>query len=168
MAQVKGLTTAQVIAAARAGREGVSKSYNIQTYAVDDFRARYGYSGAPVGRMPESWARIFRERYGLGKVSQVLISFQTAIAWKDADYGWVMPNVTYSIITTTKHQGPARGGWNNPGLGDIVSPAMPWDATLDDARRVLSGELIFTRAGKWGNGKWNGTRPGPNYIPEGA
>lgn len=163
MAQVKGLTTAQVIAAARAGREGISKSLNIHTYPVDSFRARYGYSGAPVGRMPKSWAAAFRARYGAGKVTQVLVSFQTAIAWRDEDYGWVMPDVTYSIITTIRHQGPARGGWNNPGLGDIVSPAMPWDATPEDAARVLSGELIFYRAGKYGNGDWAGTRPGPNY-----
>lgn len=165
MARTKGLTNVEVVAAARAGRDGVSGSYNMQTYAVDNFRSRFGYTAAPVGRMPRSWARIFRERYGLGKVRQVVISFQTAIAWLDDDYGWVMPDVSYSIITTIHHQGKARAGWNRPGLG-AWEPAMPWDATIEDARRVLSRELVFTSKGYGKNRVFTGTVPGPNYQPE--
>lgn len=165
MARIAGLTNSEVITAARAGRMGHNGRVSLQTYPVDDFRARFGYSAPHVGWMPDSWARIFRERYSLGKVSQVLVSFQTTIAWNDADYGWIMPDVQYSIITTTKHQNPARGGWCTTGL-DAREPAMPWDATLDDARRVLSGELVFTSKGYGMNRTFTGTIPGPSYRPE--
>lgn len=163
MAQERGLTNPQVVAAARAGRFGINGGENYQTYPVDDFRARYGYTAPHLGWMPDSWVRIFRERYGMGKVSQVLVSFGTTIAWKDADYGWIMPDVSYSVITTIHHQGKARAGWNRTGLG-AWEPAMPWDATIEDARRVLSGELVFISKGYGVNRVFTATIPGPNYV----
>lgn len=159
MARIAGLTNSEVITAARAGREGHNGRVSLQTYPVDNFHARFGYTAPHVGWMPDSWARIFRERYSLGKVSQVLVSFQTTIAWRDADYGWIMPDVRYSVITSSKHQSPA---W----VLRAAQHAMPDDATLDDARRVLSGELVFTSKGYGMNRTFTGTIPGPNHVGE--
>lgn len=157
MAQERGLTNEQVINAARAGRIGVNGRASLQTYPVDGFRARLGYTAPHLGWMPESWQRIYRERYSAGKVLQALVSFQTTIAWQDADYGWIMPDVTYSVITSGKHQGPAYGLY-------ATRHAMPHDATLEDARRVLAGELVFTSKGYGNSRVFTGTAPGPNYT----
>lgn len=165
MAQVKGLTNTQVVAAARAGRFGSNGRVSFQTYPVDNFRSRYGYTAPHIGWMPDAWARIFRERYNAGKVAQVLVSFQTTIAWHDVDYGWIMPDVRYSSITGQHHQGKARGGWAWRGL-DAREPAMPHDATIEDARRVLAGELAFVSKGYGSNRVFTGTIPGPNYVGE--
>lgn len=150
MARVKGLTNEQVVNAAIARREGHNGRDSFSTEPGD------WYSLAPVGRMPKPWATAFRERFYARKVVHILFSFSTPIAWLDADYGWVMPAVRYSQITSSKHQSPA---WRL----DAARHYLPWDATADDARRVLSGELMFITDRQ---GRAIGTRPGPNYIPE--
>lgn len=159
MARIAGLTNDEVVTAAREGRHGHNGRVSFQTYPVDGFSARFGYSAPHIGWMPESWENIYRERFGAGKVSQVLVSFQTTIAWLDADYGWIMPDVTYSTITSSKHQSPG-------GRLLATRPAMPADATLEDARRVLSGELVFTSKGYGNRRVFTGTVPGTNYTPE--
>lgn len=159
MAQERGLTNERIVNAARAGRFGINKRESFQTYPVDTFRARFGYLAPHLGWMPRSWQRIYRERYSAGKVLQALVSFETTIAWKDADYGWIMPDVNYSPITSSKHQGPAYRLY-------ATRHAMPYDATLEDARRVLAGELVFTSKGCGKSRVFTGTAPGPNYIPE--
>lgn len=161
MARINGITNPEVVAAARAGREGYNGRRSFSTYPIESF---HGYATPAIGWMSRSWERILRERFGAGKVTQLLISFETTIAWNDVDYGWIMPDVSYSIITTVHHQGMSRAGWNRAGLG-AMEPAMPWDATIEDARRVLSGELVFTSKGYGVNRVFTGTRPGPNYIP---
>lgn len=153
MARIAGLTNPEVVTAAREGREGHNGRDSFSTTPGD------WYAFAPVGRMPKPWATAFRERFYAQKVVHILFSFSTPIAWLDADYGWIMPDVSYSAITSSKHQSPA---WRLR----AARPAMPWDATPEDARRVLSGELVFTSKGYGMNRTFTGTVPGPNYIPE--
>lgn len=159
MARIAGLTNEEVVTAAREGRHGHNGRVSLQTYPVDTYRARFGYLAPHIGWMPDSWARLLRERWNAGKVTQALVSFQTTIAWHDADYGWIMPDVTYSVITSGKHQGPA---WRLR----ATRHAAPFDATADDMRRVLSGELVFTSKGYGRNRVFTGTRPGPAYVTE--
>lgn len=150
MARIKGLTNEEVVSAAMRRAEGHNGRDSFSTEPGD------WYLFAPVGRMPKPWAAAFRERFAARKVEHILFSFATPIAWLDADYGWVMPAVRYSQITSSKHQSPA---WRLR----AARPYLPWDATTEDARRVLAGELIFVTDRQ---GRATGTIPGPNYTPE--
>lgn len=131
--------------------------------ANGNFSTHPAVYGAYAGNMPKAWARLYAERVSARKVSQVIFSYRTPIAWLDADYGWIIPTVTYSVTTSGKHQPHLHRGWNRPGLPDPSRLSMPWDATPEDARRVLSRELVFVYNAK---GDAVGTRPGPNYTPE--
>ena len=154
MAYRKNQTNAQIVPLAIAGLEGETTTGNMST----ENRHNLGYAGSR-GSMPKAWARLYSDRAAERAVLRVIYSYNTPIAWLDRDYGWVIPDVSYSVTTSAKHQTHL---WKLRG----TTLAMPWDATPEDARRVLSGELVFTRAGKWGTGDWNGTRPGPNYVGE--
>lgn len=154
MAYRKNQTNAQIVPLALRGMDGETATGNMSTERI--VSTYYAYR---TGNMPKAWARLYAERVREAKADQVIYSYATPIAWLDRDYGWVIPSVTYSATTSSKHQSQLyRLG------GRRIS--APWDATPEDMRRVLAGELIFTRAGKWGTGEWNGTRPGPNYVGE--
>lgn len=145
-------TNESIVPAALRGQNAETTSGNFST--AD--RGSRRYIGG-TGNMPKAWARLVSDRAEAGAVSQVIYSYSTPIAWKDRDYGWIIPAVTYSATTSIKHQTHLyRLG------GRRIE--VPWDATAEDMRRVLSGEVIFIRSGKWGTGNWQGTRPGPNYV----
>lgn len=130
-------TNAQIVTAAQMGREAQTTTGNMSTL----FYVR------SIGSLPRAWERLLIERRNLGAITQVIYSYSTPIAWFDTEHGWIVPQVRYSITTSSKHQTHLyRLGGRHIYL--------PWDATEDDARRVLSGELIFS------NGR---TYPGPNY-----
>ncbi|AWY05832.1 hypothetical protein SEA_PIONEER3_4 [Microbacterium phage Pioneer3] len=145
----RNLTNSQIVPLALMGGQGETTTGNM---SVSDRTGRR-YMG-DTGQMPRPWARLIDERAQAGAVSMVIYSYSTPIAWRDADYGWVIPNVTYSVTTSAKHQNQL---WRLRG----TTYYMPWDATAEDARRVLSGELAFVRDSK---GRAVATVPGPNYI----
>jgi len=148
MAYRKNQTNAQIVALALHGIEGETTTGNMST----ENRDRLGYAGSR-GHMPQPWARLYSERAQDRAVLRVIYSYNTPIAWLDRDYGWVIPCVSYSVTTSAKHQSQLyrlRG----------TTYYMPWDATPEDARRVLAGELSFIRDGK---GRAIATVPGPNY-----
>ncbi|WMI33879.1 hypothetical protein SEA_ERENYEAGER_119 [Microbacterium phage Erenyeager] len=152
MAYRKNQTNAQIVSLALKGVEGETTTGNMST----ENRHNLGYAGSR-GHMPRAWARLYSDRAVERAVLRVIYSYNTPIAWLDADYGWIIPAVRYSATTSIKHQSQL---YRLQGRRIEV----PWDATAEDMRRVLSGEMFFLRAGKWGTGNWQGTRPGPNYV----
>lgn len=57
------------------------------------------------GRLPQDWARTLTARRGV--ITYVIYSYQTPIAWRDSECGWVVPDERYSQ-TTSVHQGRIR------------------------------------------------------------
>lgn len=148
MAYRKNQTNAQIATLALNGAEGETTTGNMSV------QNRAGYLLAPhTGYMPKPWARLMGERAMAGAVSMVIYSYSTPIAWLDREHGWVIPAVSYSV-TSGKHRTHL---WRLRG----TTYYMPHDATAEDARRVLSGELAFVRDTK---GRAVATVPGPNYI----
>lgn len=144
MAYRKNQTNAQIVALAMMGIEGETTTGNMST----ETRYRLGYAGS-TGHMPKSWTTLYRKRNAEHAISTVIYSYNTPIAWLDRDYGWIIPIVSYSITTSSKHQTHLyrlRGR----------HIYMPGDATPEDAQRVLDGKMVF-------NGDRN-TFPGPNYV----
>lgn len=144
-------TNESIVFAALRGENAETANGNMSTAN----RAGLRWIGG-TGAMPKVWARLISERAEAGAVGQVIRSYSTPIAWLDAEYGWIIPVVTYSVTTSVKHQTQLhrlRG----------TKLYMPWDATEEDARRVLAGELRFVTDSK---GNAVATVPGPNYVPE--
>ena len=154
MAYRKNQTNSQIVALALCGAEGETTTGNMSTSSKRGRR----YIGG-TGYMPKSWAALISERAEAGAVLQVIRSYTTPIAWLDRDYGWVIPCVSCSVTTSTKHQSQLYR------LHGTMY-YMPHDATLEDARRVLAGELVFTSKGYGNSRVFTGTVPGPNYTPE--
>lgn len=141
------VTNASIVPAALAGKNLATRTGNFSTGSYGESFTRYG---APyTGYLPKPWARALDEAFNLGQVSQVIYSYSTPIAWKDARYGWIIPRVTYSATTGTRHQSQL---WQLGGRHIYV----PYDATQEDMRRVLEGVMHF-------DGE-RGTRPGPNFV----
>lgn len=149
MAYRKNQTNAQIVALALRGIEGETTTGNMST----ENRAGLPYAGSR-GHLPAPWAQLYVERAQALAVLRVIYSYNTPIAWLDAEHGWIIPSVTYSPTTSSKHQTHL---WRLGG----TTRYMPWDATAEDARRVLSGELSFVTNSK---GRAVATVPGPNYI----
>jgi hypothetical protein len=63
-------------------------------------------NGAPfwTGRLPDGWVDWLRGAKG---VDYIVYSYATPIAWHSED-GWTVPNVKYSMTTSTKHQPNVR------------------------------------------------------------
>lgn len=144
MAYRKNQTNAQIVALAMMGIEGETTTGSMSTSSNHGRR----YIGG-TGYMPKSWAALISERAEAGAVLQVIRSYATPIAWLDREYGWIIPIVSYSITTSSKHQSQLHRL-----RGRHIY--MPWDATPEDAQRVLDGKMVF-------NGDRN-THPGPNYV----
>ena len=147
----KNQTNAQIVPLALAGGEGQTKT---GAMSVDRYRVGFPRTTPYQGSLPKSWARLLSDRFGAGRIEAVIYSYSTPIAWLDADYGWIIPIVRYSTTTSSKHQTHLY----RLGGRHIY---MPWDATTEDAQRVLSGELSFVCDSK---GRAVATVPGPNYI----
>jgi len=156
MAYRKNQTNAQIVPLALKGMEGETTTGNMST---DSYRVGFERRLPFQGHMPTNWANLLDWRFRAGRVAQVIYSYSTPIAWLDADHGWIIPNVTYSPTTSSKHQTHL---WK---LGGRLIDA-PDDATEEDMRRVLAGELVFVRGGRYARGPFIGTVPGPNYRPE--
>ena len=152
MAYRKNQTNAQIVPLALAGFEGETTTGNMST---NSYRVGYSRFTPYRGNLPKAWARLLGERFHAGRISQVIYSYSTPIAWQDADYGWIIPRVTYSITTSSKHQTHLyrlRGR----------NLAMPWDATPEDAQRVMDGRMLFVTDSR--SRFAVATIPGPNYV----
>lgn len=124
-------TNSQIVTAALNGKDAETKNGNMST--SNHHTLRYW----STGNMPHAWDRTYRSRVRAGKVRQVIYSYATPIAWLDEEYGWIIPQVSYSITTSSKHQTHLyrlRGRHIK----------LAWDATPEDAQRVLDGVMVFT------------------------
>lgn len=140
-------TNESIIGAALRGETAETSNGNMSTHD----RRPFPY----VGRLPKVWAEHMRERHTAGHVSQVIYSYNTPIAWLDDEHGWIVPVVTYSATTSTKHQTHL---WK---LRSDRRVFLPWDATPEDLRRVMDRKMYF---GNDGRGNAMRTYPGPNYV----
>jgi hypothetical protein len=147
-------TNESIVPAALRGETAETANGNFSTVRVDA-----PYMSRWTGNMPKAWARLYNERVHAGMVSQAVYSYSTPIAWLDSEHGWIIPDVSYSVTTSVKHQSKLYRL-----KGRTVS--APWDATAEDMRRVLSGEIVFTSKGYGSNRVFTGTVPGPNYVGE--
>lgn len=138
-------TNKSIVPAALRGETVETANGNMSTVNVAG-RTHYGYW---KGNMPKSWDALYSERVREGHVTQVIFSYATPIAWRDSEHGWIVPVVRYSATTSSKHQ---------THLYRLKGRQLylPYDATAEDAQRVLDGRMIF-------NGD-RGTLPGPNYV----
>ncbi len=99
-----------------------------------------------VGYLPHYLTRIMRERGD--SIVQVIYSYSTPIAWLDAGC-WIIPDVTYSTTTSTKHQ---------THLWRLRGEYIPWDAGMDEYMRVLNGHARYIRPARRGDyGRYVGT-----------
>lgn len=152
---LKNQTNSAIVGHALRGVDAQTTTGNMST---DSYRVGYSRWTPFEGQLPKVWCRVLSAAFRAGTVSQVIYSYSTPIAWKIEGRGWIIPEVTYSPTTSSKHQThlyQLRGE-------HIV---LPFDATEEDAQRVLDGRMEFVR----GTGsRYNtvvSTRPGPNYIP---
>ncbi|WNM66136.1 hypothetical protein SEA_DEJAVU_120 [Microbacterium Phage DejaVu] len=141
----------QIVFHAQCGADAVTKSGNMSTENITG--QLYAWH---TGSMPKVWARYYRDRVSAGRVIQVIFSYSTPIAWKDRDYGWIIPSVSYSVTTSAKHQSQLyRLGGRHV--------YVPWDATADDLARVMDERMVFVTDCR---GRATGTKPGPRYATD--
>lgn len=98
--------------------------------STDHYRADFTRYGAPyVGHLPPRLVEILHARFTAGAITQVIYSYSTPIAWLDGDV-WVVPEVTYSATTSSKHQSQ---------LYRLHPLYIPRDAGMEEYMRVISG-----------------------------
>ena len=148
---LKNQTNSQIVTHALRGADAVTKTGAMST---DAYRVGHGRYTPYQGQLPKVWARILSDAFQAGRISQVIYSYSTPIAWHDSELGWIIPSVRYSATTSIKHQTHLYRL-----NGRRVH--LPYDATFDDAQRVLSGRMGYRYDPK---GNPVATVPGPNYI----
>lgn len=154
MAYRKNQTNSQIVPLAMRGGEGETTTGNMSTNA---YRAGFTRCGAPYhGSLPRAWRTWLDSRFNAGAITQVIYSYSTPIAWFDVNYGWTIPDETYSVTTSAKHQTHL---WRTTGR----RVAVPYDATPEDLRRVMDGEMHFVTKGYGRSRVFTGTVPGANY-----
>lgn len=150
----KNQTNSQIVFHAQCGADAVTKSGAMST---DSFRPEFPRHAAPyIGQLPPVWARVLNEAFKAGTVMQVIYSYSTPIAWKIVGRGWIIPAVTYSQTTSSKHQSQLYRL-----RGERIY--LPWDATVEDVQRVLDGLMVFVTNTR---GRAIGTKPGPRYATD--
>lgn len=93
------------------------------------------------GHMPLSLFFLYRER--APHITQVILSYDTPLAWRDGST-WVIPDITYSATTSTRHATHLHR------LSNVIT--IPTDCGTEEYHRYLLGFMHYT-------GK--GTAPGP-------
>lgn len=121
-----GYTNADIIPAANRGISRMSATGNFRTVEGNQ-------SGLFTGYLPHSLADAFRA--ATGRITQTIYSYATPIAWQ-IDNVWIIPDVTYSATTSSKH---ASHLWNLDGRREYV----PYDATADDIDRIVAGIMRY-------------------------
>lgn len=118
----------------KAALRGLNANNGRGTMSTDSYRAGFTRYGAPyTGQLPPRLAAILDARFRAGTIRQVIYSYATPIAWRDGDM-WVIPEVTYSVTTSTKHQ---------THLYRIRGEYVPRDAGLDEYLQILSGATRY-------------------------
>lgn len=148
---IKNRTNSDIVTHALRGENAQTTTGNMST---DHFRVGFGRFATYRGNLPNIWYHILNKAALDGRISQIIYSYSTPIAWHDSRYGWIVPDVSYSITTSSKHQTHLyrlRG----------QRIFLPWDATPEDAQRVLDGKMHFVTNY---SGRCIGTVPGPNYV----
>lgn len=127
-------TNADIVPLAIAGRDGHTTNGNMST---DHYREGFTRYGPPyVGHLPRRLADILHERFRAGTVRQVIYSYSTPIAWLD-DGVWIIPEVSYSATTSTKHQSQ---------LYRLRGAYVPWDAGMSEYLQVIGGHTRYQYA----------------------
>lgn len=109
------------------------------------------------GHLPRRLADIYWARHRT--ILMTIRSYATPIAWLDeceetGELVWVVPSVNYSV-TTAKHQGTLyQLSYHDDSPFSHRRVSVPYDVSMDEYLRVLSGKMLFTR---------NGTKPGPDW-----
>lgn len=141
---IKNLTNAAIVGCALRGEDAQTSTGNMSTD-----RVTHGLVGYYTGQLPRVWRHVLSDAALAGRISQVIYSYSTPIAWHDSQYGWIVPQVTYSPTTSSKHQTHL---WK---LREARRIYLPYDATPEDAQRVLDRKMYY-------DGKR--TYAGPNYV----
>lgn len=151
---IKNSTNANIILHAQYGKDAQTTTGNMST---DSFRPGFTRHAAPhVGQLPKPWERVLNGMFRDGVISQVIYSYSTPIAWKVIGRGWIIPIETYSPTTSTRHQTHL---WRLKGEHIY----LPYDATEEDAMRVMAGIMEFTRDR---SGRPASVKPGPRYATD--
>lgn len=145
-------TNRDIIDYALMGTDARTGNGNMST---DSFRVGFSRMAPYRGQLPNVWFGILDDAFSNGRISQVIYSYSTPIAWHDSRYGWIIPNVRYSITTSGKHQTHL---WRLPYGRNIT---LPYDASDIEAQRVLDGLMDYRFNSR---SEAVGTIPGPNYV----
>ena len=86
------------------------------------------------------------------RITQTIYSYGTPIAIM-VDGVWIIPDVTYSVTTSGKHQ---------THLYQLGGLSVPWDCSLEELERVIAGKMRYVRDYNKKPGKWV---PGTNWEP---
>lgn len=129
-------TNYDIVTQAMKNREASTSTGNMSTVPAKS----YYYTG----HLSERLRNILNQRAMRGHISQVIYSYGTPIAWLD-NGKWIVPDVAYSITTSSKHQSQL---YRLPNISYI-----PWDESLIKyEEKILTGELIYVRGyGKLGS-----------------
>jgi hypothetical protein len=98
------------------------------------------YPGQWIGGAGHSWmsrrlSDILSTRNHSGHVTQVILSYNTVIAWLDGDV-WIVPDARYSQTTSSRHQ---------PRLHKLTNVRrIPNDCGPLEYAQVLSGAAVYT------------------------
>lgn len=145
-----GYTNHDIVTAALRGKNAATSTGNMST---DHYREGFTRYGAPYsGQLPPRLSLILDERFRAGAISQVIYSYSTPIAWLDGDT-WVIPAVSYSITTSTKHQSQLYRLFSSVSVNLTVK--IPYDCGQDEYLRYVSGQMAYR------NGR---TVPGPAFV----
>ena len=130
----KNRTNADIVPFALRGVSAATTTHNMST---DHFRVGTTRTWAPyIGILPLRLVDILHQRFHAKAIRQVIYSYCTPIAWLDGET-WVVPDVSYSATTSSKHQSQL---WR---LRDSVS--IPWDCGIEEYQRVLEGHMVYSR-----------------------
>lgn len=134
MSFLSNRTNADIVPLAMRGVSAATKTHNMST---DHFPVGTKRTWAPyIGYLSKRLSIILHQRFQAGTIRQVIYSYSTPIAWLDGET-WVVPDVSYSPTTSTKHQSQL---WR---LRDSVS--IPGDCGVEEYQRVLDGLMTYTR-----------------------
>ena len=86
-----------------AAMRGIDAKNRTGSFSTDAYRAGVSRYAPYLGYLPKRLKEILNERFRAGAVVQVIYSYSTPIAWLDAGQ-WIVPDVSYSITTSSKHQ----------------------------------------------------------------
>ena len=118
------------------------------SFSAEHFRTEFPRVGAPcVGYLPHRLVGILNQRFRDGAIDAVVSSYSTPIAWRDSGV-WIVPDVRYSITTSSKHQAHLYRLHGRHIL-------LPYDASEEEIDRVLDGLMVYTTDAR---GNINGTR----------